>query len=464
MRRTARAPILAVPVKHDGETMIVVLTCGEESLRLKIPCVPPETADLVMEYPLPFPFAETVVEAPEAFFAAAEWRGKPAVLPDVRREPLRQQFHFTPARGWMNDPNGLYWHDGTWHLFFQHNPLATYWNNMHWSHAESADLAHWRETGIALYPDALGTMYSGSAWVDAANAAGFGRSAVLLFYTNAHYGGGATQNLAYSTDGGKTFRKYSGNPLIPCLSGGCDRDPLVVFDPEAGVYRMALYYGDDPKGCRFALFASDDLLHWRHTCDYAIPGGRECPGLARMRDRATGEILWVFSEANMLYRTGTISPDGKVAFRSAPRRFFFGDAYAGQRFAHAPDGRTVFIAWLRTGGGAGGTYAGSMTLPLELELVNGVLHCRPAADAPFRTMLLTGKTVFRTPLASAEFDLRAKVLRFHGVEQTLPPELGSEAEVRLAADRLSLEIFDTEARFAAALYLPGAEQVRIETE
>ena len=105
-----------------------------------------------------------------------------------------------------------------------------------------------------------------------------------------------------------------------------------------------------------------------------------------------------------------------------------------------------------------------MTLPLELELVNGVLHCRPAADAPFRPVKLSGKTVFRTPLASAEFDLSAKVLRFHGVEQALPPELGSEAEVRLAADRLSLEIFDTEERFAAALYLPGAEQLRIETE
>lgn len=128
------------------------------------------------------------------------------------KEVNRPQFHFTTRRGWVNDPNGLVYQNGEYHLFYQHNPFEIDWQNMHWGHAVSKDLLHWNELNNALYPDTLGTMFSGSAVVDKNNTAGWGNNALVAFYTTA--GNKMQQNVAYSNDNGRSFTKFSGNPIL----------------------------------------------------------------------------------------------------------------------------------------------------------------------------------------------------------------------------------------------------------
>lgn len=183
------------------------------------------------------------------------------------RESLRPQTHFSARTGWINDPNGLVYHNGVYHLFFQHNPAGNQWGNMHWGHAVSRDLVHWTQEPIALYPDALGTMFSGSAVVDERNVSGFGKGALLLFYTAA--GDPFTQCLAWSTDG-KQFRKYEGNPIVPHIAGA-NRDPKVIWCEELGCYVMALYLENNT----YTLLLSDDLLHWREHQHIELPGDSE---------------------------------------------------------------------------------------------------------------------------------------------------------------------------------------------
>ncbi|MGI9138887.1 MAG: glycoside hydrolase family 32 protein, partial [Sediminibacterium sp.] len=149
-------------------------------------------------------------------------------------EMNRPQFHFSTRRGWVNDPNGLVYHNGEYHLFYQHNPYETDWENMHWGHAISKDLLHWNELNDALYPDTLGTIFSGSAIVDKNNTAGWGTNALVAFYTTA--GKKMQQNVAYSNDNGRSFTKFKGNPIL-----GPDRDPKVFWYAPTKTWVMALY-------------------------------------------------------------------------------------------------------------------------------------------------------------------------------------------------------------------------------
>lgn len=138
------------------------------------------------------------------------------------RERFRPVFHHTPEYGWMNDPNGMFWRDGEWHLYYQYGPYGSMWNNMTWGHSVSRDLIHWEHRAEVLKPDALGAVFSGSCVVDKDNTAGFGNDAVVAMYTSA--GDAQTQSLAYSLDGGDSFTKYEGNPIL--TSGLVDfRDP-----------------------------------------------------------------------------------------------------------------------------------------------------------------------------------------------------------------------------------------------
>jgi sucrose-6-phosphate hydrolase SacC (GH32 family) len=166
-------------------------------------------------------------------------------IEDLYREPKRGLFHFSPKRGWNNDPNGCVYYNGEYHLFFQHNPYGWSWGNMHWGHAVSKDLVHWEEIGDVLLPDEMGPMFSGSAVVDSKNTSGFGKDGqapLVLIYTAA--GNPTVQGIAYSTDG-RNFTKYSGNPVLGQVTGG-NRDPKVIWDEANQRWVMVLYVAMRP--------------------------------------------------------------------------------------------------------------------------------------------------------------------------------------------------------------------------
>ncbi len=199
----------------------------------------------------------------------------------VYKEKGRPQFHFGSKRGWNNDSNGLVYYKGQWHLFYQHNPFSVNWGNMHWGHAVSTDLLHWKELGDAIYPDELGTIFSGSAVVDWKNSAGFQKGnekTIVCFYTSAPQGtpwtAGKkfTQSIAYSTDNGKTFTKYEKNPVIGHIAGS-NRDPKVFWHEATGKWVMVLYLNRPT----LAFFNSDNLKDWEMTSK--IEGFHECPEL-----------------------------------------------------------------------------------------------------------------------------------------------------------------------------------------
>ena len=156
------------------------------------------------------------------------------------REQYRPDFHHTPAYGWMNDPNGMFYKDGVWNLYFQHNPYGSQWENMTWGHSTSTDLVHWKFQGTPIQPDAVGTIFSGSAVVDKNNTSGFGKDAVVALYTSAAEN--QTQSMAYSTDNGKTFTKYEGNPIITSTVPDF-RDPHMFWNEDIKKWNMILAAG-----------------------------------------------------------------------------------------------------------------------------------------------------------------------------------------------------------------------------
>lgn len=149
-------------------------------------------------------------------------------------EPFRPVYHFTPSFGWMNDPNGMVYKDGVYHLFYQYNPYGSMWGNMHWGHTVSRDLVNWEQQPVALERDTMGHIFSGSSVVDKNNTAGFGEGAIVAFYTSASDKNGQIQCLAYSTDYGRSFTKYQNNPILTPFDGLRDfRDPKVFwYDPQ----------------------------------------------------------------------------------------------------------------------------------------------------------------------------------------------------------------------------------------
>ena len=265
------------------------------------------------------------------------------------RELHRPQFHFSPRENWTNDPHGLVYQDGVWHLFFQHNPEAPVWGNMTWGHAVSDDLMHWRQLEHALYPDEHGDMFTGSAVVDHANTAGFGKGALLAFYAAA--GSYAepkrpfTQCLASSVDNGKRWTKYDGNPIVGWIEAD-NRDPKVVWHAPRRRWIMALYLADD----RYCLLSSADAKTWTKFQDLKLEGTTECPDFFPLRDES-GTQRWIFWGAAGVYRVGSF--DGS---RFTPETGVLTceqgtNGYAAQTWSDAPDGRRIQISWM-----AGGVY------------------------------------------------------------------------------------------------------------
>jgi sucrose-6-phosphate hydrolase SacC (GH32 family) len=291
-----------------------------------------------------------------AIAAAARFSDEPLALDGCYDEALRPQYHFSSRRGWLNDPNGLVCVDGTWHLFYQHNPFGANWGNMHWGHATSPDLMHWTEHDDALLPDASGTMYSGSAVVDHTNASGLQTGTqppVLLFYTSA--GAQApepvdyTQGLAVSNDGGRTFEKYHDNPIIDFIVHH-NRDPKVLYHAPSGNWVMVLFLDREQEDCNaFAIFTSSNLIDWARTDTVMLPGRGECPDLFPLRTAGEpADEHWVFIGADGCYKLGTF--DGaQFSETQAPAQLFCrvgaDNLYAGQTFSNTPDDRRIMVAW-----------------------------------------------------------------------------------------------------------------------
>ena len=290
--------------------------------------------------------------------------------------------HYTPPAGWINDPNGLLWEDGVWHLFAQHNPSEPFWGNMHWRHATSTDLIHWEDRGLALKPDGLGMVYSGSAVIDRGNTSGLGKDGVdpmILIYTS--HGAFEQQCIAWSLDR-VHFTPYEGNPVIPNHEKRDFRDPKVFRNERLGCWSMIL-----AAGKAFEFYASDDLIHWRKTGEFGReafrPGGiAECPDLFPL-PAPDGSAVWVLtgSVANdpaygggrMVYFLGEF--DGctfrEILPKPWPRILDHGwDDYAAVTFANTD--RRLMMGWAQSPVYANeeptGSYCCNMTYARELSL------------------------------------------------------------------------------------------------
>lgn len=261
--------------------------------------------------------------------------------PDIYREPLRPQIHFTTKNGWINDPNGLLYLDGVYHLFYQHNPAEPNWMNMHWGHAESRDLLHWEEKDIALFPDERGTMFSGSGILDTRNLLGKNsgeqKTAVLFYTTTEPF----CQYMSYSTDGFKTLHRYGDGPVVPHIKG-CNRDPKVIFCDELGCYIMALYLDEDEYG----ILTSENLTDWTVLQTLRLDGDNECPDIFPLTDDE-GNRKWVFIGAHDRYLVGDFR-EGKFVAAQPPMSLHYGSAgYAGPTFGNLPNGRIVRMVFDR---------------------------------------------------------------------------------------------------------------------
>ena len=281
------------------------------------------------------------------------------------QERNRPQFHFTTRRGWINDPNGCIWHDGLYHLYYQHNPFEREWENMTWGHATSPDLLHWTEQATVLHPDSLGTMFSGSAVFDEDNTSGFGtkKNPPLVYAYTADRSDKEVQCIAYSLDGGMTLHKYEGNPVIDShdkWQSHDTRDPRLFWYKPGGWWVLVL---NERNG--HSIYTSDNLRDW--TYQSHVNGFWECPDLFPLAvDGNPNDVRWVMLGASNTYMIGSF--DGKVFTpESGKHRFSTGLIYAAQTFNDVPDGRRIQIGWANIEH-RGMPFRGQMLLPTELML------------------------------------------------------------------------------------------------
>lgn len=278
----------------------------------------------------------------------------------ANKESFRPVYHHTPAYGWMNDPNGMFYKDGLYHLYFQYNPYGAVWGNMHWGHSTSTDLMHWKFEGCAIVPDAWGAIFSGSCVVDHENTAGFGKEAVVAFYTSAKstpWGDIQMQSMAYSLDNGKTFTKYEGNPILTSSEKDF-RDPKVFWYAPGKHWVMILAVGQHME-----IYSSVNLKEWKKESEFGAMQGAhggvwECPDLVEIPVEGTREKKWVlicnlnpggpFGGSAAQYFVGSF--DGKKFVNESPTQTKWmdwgKDNYATVTWNNAPDGRCIALGWM----------------------------------------------------------------------------------------------------------------------
>jgi fructan beta-fructosidase len=415
---------------------------------------------------------------------------QPPGSPSIGREPGRPRFHFTSRRGWLNDPNGLVYQGGGYHLFYQHNPYGWDWGNMHWGHAVSRDLVRWEEVGEAIRPRAYGDWaFSGSAVVDRENTSGFGvagRAPLVAAFTST----GRGECIAYSNDGGRTFAEYEENPVVRHRG----RDPRLLWHSKTGRWVMAVYdEGQDRRS--IAFYSSPDLKAWRY--ESRIEPFYECPDLFELPVVGAGRTTtrWVLSAADGRYLLGdfdgrTFTPDGHEK-----QRLWYGNFYAAQTFSDTPDGRRVQIGWANGISFPGEPFNQQMTVAVELSLratSRGVrMFARPVTELnalrngartlgevavtpgrPFALDLAESSDIELVLKTSGEarvaVDVGGAVLHYDASEQTLTS--GSERAplavsggilpLRILLDRGSVEVFAGDGSAAFSLPTPRPSQPR----
>jgi len=493
---------LHFPVAGEGEARLVKLMDGEELVRYFEIALPEQKSDARF-------WSSTDMEAfrgktltvemessdDEARVAElCEQSGEVRRPPGVYREARRPQFHFSPMAGWTNDPNGLVYYDGEYHLFFQHNPYGIPWGNMTWGHAVSPDLIHWREIGDAIHPDELGTVFSGSAVVDHKNSSGLGAAGeppMLAFYTAAGSHAPApvpfTQAMAYSTDRGRTWTKYEGNPVVEFFEEG-NRDPKVFWHEPAGKWIMVLWV---TRG-NFFVLGSENLKDWEKLSDLAFPDGYECPELFELAvDGNADDTRWVMWDAAGRHLIGRFDGQTFTAESEVLPSEWGRNAYAAQTWNDVPDGRRILIPWMRTGAGdepdafpfEGMPFNQQMGIPRTLTLrttPDGIrLFAKPVREVETlygerRRLTNVPLTAGANPLADIEgelFDIAADLAPGRAESVTLEVRgtpivydvadgrlsclghsvefkpTGGQLDLRVLVDRTSIEVFADEGRY-----------------
>lgn len=367
------------------------------------------------------------------------------------REKFRPVYHFTPAWGWMNDPNGMIYKDGEYHLFYQYNPYGSMWGNLSWGHAISKDLVSWEHMPVAIDPDGLGLIFSGSCVVDTDNTAGFGAGAIIAFYTSA--GGRQTQSMAYSTDNGRTFKKYDRNPILTSKAHDF-RDPKVFWHADTKKWIMVLAVGQEMQ-----IFSSANLKDWAFESSFGEGQGVhagvwECPDLFELPVRGTKEKKWVllcninpggpFGGSATQYFVGTF--DGKTFTNESPdliKWMDYGkDHYATVTWSNAPQDRKIAIAWMSNWDYANNVptkqYRSANSVPRDLELYSRNGHTYLSSQPSPELLKLRGK---------AQKKGSFKVDRTHEIDQLLANNNGTyELEIKFKnnnADMINLQLLNS---------------------
>lgn len=349
-----------INVLVDGnvaETIYVRLAKSKTDYTVPFDLIPYKGHDVMLDVVIP-QSRGSVREAKDD----ACWRG--IVLADTfdtaNREKYRPAFHHTPRYGWMNDPNGMFYKDGRWHLYYQYNPYGSKWQNMTWGHSVSDDLVNWEHLPEAIRPNGLGSVFSGSCAVDHDNTAGFGNDAVIALYTSA--GTSQMQSLASSTDDGLTFNIYPSNPVLTLESEA--RDPKVFWNDSTKEWNLILAHALDHE---MLIFTSPDMKSWTLQSSFgkglgAQGGVWECPDLFELPVAGTDEKKWVllcninpdgpFGGSGTQYFVGdfdgkTFKADTDAADNVSTKWLDYGkDHYATVTWSDAPDGRRVALGWM----------------------------------------------------------------------------------------------------------------------
>ncbi len=346
-----------------------------------------------------------------------------------KEQQYRPLYHHTPLYGWMNDPNGMFYKDGVWHLYYQYNPYGSKWQNMTWAHSTSKDLVNWNHEPIAIRPDGLGSIFSGSCVIDHEGTAGFGKDAVVALYTSA--GTSQMQSLAHSNDNGATFTPYPGNPILTLESEA--RDPNMFWNDETKEWNLVLAHALDHE---ILFFTSPDLKTWTLRSGFGKGEGCqdgvwECPDLFELPIEGTDEKKWVlicninpggpFGGSAIQYFTGdwdgkTFKADTDASGKIATKWLDYGkDNYALVSWSDAPDGRRTAIGWMSNWQYAADVptkqFRSANTLPREIGLFKGPDGEIYASSAPspeltaMRDKLVAAKSSMKVGKTPVSFNL-----------------------------------------------------------